>query len=380
MRWSASLPRADALKADSPGSASSRPGGASLDVLRFLAAAFILLFHFGESAPTPLNELTPVMAQGWLATDFFLMLSGFILMRAYGPRLAQQRVSPVSFVSRRVMRLWPSHVVALLLMLTVVGVATLQGHPPGHAEKYTAEAFWEQLILVHGWGLSDTPGWNVPTWTLSALVVCYSLFSLSTGGIFQWTRWQIVTGMAVALGLALGLSALVGHAFVDLPFRYGLIRAIPLFFIGALLERLTAGAEVSRRAYGIGMAVSFAAIIGLSSLPRHAVSDLVVLSALAAVLVLSAGVRFPENHLTRRMGRAAYALFLIHSVVGAIALGVDGMLMHRFALSEPLHWLTWGLCVALAVAVAFVFEAWVDRPLSRWVSGRLSAGGSKAEA
>lgn len=365
---SASLPRA----------ALPRPGGASLDVLRFLAAGFILLFHFGESAPVPLNELTPVMAQGWLATDFFLMLSGFILMRAYGPRLAEQRVGPVGFVSRRVMRLWPSHVVALLLMVLIVGAATLQGHPPGHAEKYTAEAFWEQLILVHGWGLSDTPGWNVPTWTLSALVVCYSLFSPSAGGMVSWARWQLLTGMAVALGLALGLAALIGHPFVDLPFRFGLIRAIPLFFIGALLERLTAGVEVSRKTYGIGMAVSFAAIIGLSSLPRHAVSDLVILSALAAVLVLSAGVRFHENHLTKRMGRASYALFLIHSVVGAIALGVDGMLMHRFGLSEPLHWLTWGMCVALAVVAAFVFEAWVDRPLSQWVSGRLSAT-TKAE-
>ncbi|BBF79574.1 acyltransferase family protein [Asticcacaulis excentricus] len=350
-----------------------RAGGASLDVLRFLAAGFILLFHFGESAPRPLGDLIPVLWQGWLATDFFLMLSGFILMRAYGPRLAEQRVSPLSFVSRRILRLWPSHIVALLLLLAVVTLATLQGHPPGHAEKYTVSGFFEQLMLVHGWGISQIPGWNVPTWTLSALVVCYSLFSLSAGRVYRWNRAALVVGIVAILGLGLALGALIGHAFVDLPFQYGLIRALPLFFIGALLERLTAGVGVSQRAYFAGMAISGFIVIVLGSLPRDSASDVVILAALATVLVLSAGVRFHESHLTKRLGRASYALFLIHTVIGAIALGVDGMLMHRFALSEPVHWIVWGLCVAAAIAAAFVFEACVDRPLSQWVTARLIA-------
>jgi hypothetical protein len=37
------------------------------------------------------------------------------------------------------------------------------------------------------------------------------------------------------------------------------------------------------------------------------------------------------------------------------------------------------MCVAAAIASAFVFEAWVDRPLSQWVTARLT-GGVKAEA
>lgn len=349
-----------------------RAGGASLDVLRFLAAGFILLFHFGESAPRPLGDLIPVLWQGWLATDFFLMLSGFILMRAYGPRLAEHRVGPVSFVSRRLLRLWPSHIVALLLLLAVVTLATLQGHPPGHAEKYTLSGFVAQLMLVHGLGVSQIPGWNVPTWTLSALVVCYSLFSLSAGPLYRLNRPALAAAVVGVLGLGLGLAALIGHAFVDLPFQYGLIRALPLFFIGTLLERLTAGVTVSQRTYVIGMAISLCTVMVLGSLLRHTLSDVVILAALATVLVLSAGVRFHESHLTKRLGRASYALFLIHTVVGAVALGIDGMLVHRFALSEPVHWIVWGLCVAAAIAAAFVFEAVVDHPLSQWVTARLN--------
>ena len=45
---------------------------------------FVVLFHFGDEAPIPLHALHSVWERGYLATDFFLMLSGFVLARAYG--------------------------------------------------------------------------------------------------------------------------------------------------------------------------------------------------------------------------------------------------------------------------------------------------------
>jgi len=350
----------------------ARAGGASLDVLRFLAAGFILLFHFGESAPRSLRDMSPLFAQGWLATDFFLLLSGFILMRAYGPRLAAGRVKAPHFVIRRIMRLWPSHVVVLLLMLALVGVATLAGHPPGSAEKYGAFDFWAQLFLVHNWGLSAEPSWNVPTWTLSALLICYGLFSLYAGAVCGWSRGRLQIALLVVLAVAEGAAALIGHPFVDLPFRWGLVRAIPLFVAGSLLERLIQGVSVSPRAYFAGLAAALAGVAGLALLPRVAGVDLLILAGLAAVLGLSASVVLPETGLTKRMGRAAYALFLTHSLIGALALGFDTLLMRRFNLPEPVHWLYWLATLAGAVLFAFVFEALIDRPLServtRWLN------------
>ncbi|MFT3995859.1 MAG: acyltransferase [Asticcacaulis sp.] len=345
-----------------------RAGGASLDVLRFLAAGFILLFHFGASAPRNLHDLVPVLGQGWLATDFFLLLSGFILMRAYGPRLAAGRVNAPHFVVRRVMRLWPSHLVALILMWGAVTLATLQGHPPDHAEKYGAVAFWQEAFLIHGWGLSDTPAWNVPTWTLSALVVCYVLFSLYAGHVYSWSRRCLWLGLVFVLVAGEGLAALSGQTFVDLPFRWGLLRAIPLFLAGSLLERLTEGLRVTPRTYAAGLIGCLGGVLVLGSLPRHPATDLLLLGGLAAVLCLSAGVALPESRVTRRLGRASYSLFLTHSLIGAVALGIDGMLVHRFGLSEPSHWLVWSMSVIAAVLFALIFEAFVDRPLSERVT------------
>ena len=56
--------------------------GGALDALRFFASLFVVLFHFGDEAPIPLADMHSVWARGYLATDFFLMLSGFVLARA----------------------------------------------------------------------------------------------------------------------------------------------------------------------------------------------------------------------------------------------------------------------------------------------------------
>ncbi|ESQ80136.1 acyltransferase [Asticcacaulis sp. YBE204] len=357
-----------------------RAGGASLDVLRFMAAGFILLFHFGESAPRDLHQMSPVLAQGWLATDFFLMLSGFILMRAYGPRLQEGRVSPFDFVKKRFFRLWPSHVAVLLLMFVVVTLATLKGHPPGHMEKYGVWSFWEQFFLIHGWGLSEEPGWNVPTWTLSALILCYALFTLYVPWVRRWRPWALAGGIVAVLGAGYAIATFAGHAFVDLPFRWGLVRAIPLFIVGSLLERLVANIRVSKGVYAAGMLACLTAIAGLASLPRHAVSDILILSLLAVVLAVSASVTLHENHLTKRMGRASFSLFLTHSLVGAIALGLDGMLMARIGIDPVVHWGLWGTSIVAAIVVAFLFDALIDTPLSQWVSQRLSSGSGTARS
>jgi peptidoglycan/LPS O-acetylase OafA/YrhL len=58
--------------------------GGALDLLRFVAALFIVLYHVAERAPVSLFAIHPALGRGYLATDFFLMLSGYVLARTYG--------------------------------------------------------------------------------------------------------------------------------------------------------------------------------------------------------------------------------------------------------------------------------------------------------
>lgn len=346
-----------------------RAGGASLDVLRFLAASFILLFHYGSTAPVDLATLFPIFKQGWLATDFFLFLSGYILSRAYGQRLVTSHMRRTHFFLRRFARLWPSHILVLLAFGAFVMASTAVGFAPNHAEKYGAADFFAQAFLVHGWGMMHAESWNTPTWTLSVLLVCYALFSLYIPYVYK-RGLAVMIGLSVVVLLAAhGLAlTLAHHAFVDLPFSWALLRAIPLFLLGNLIERMTAGFRVSKTVFWISLAGAFAAISGLCLLPRNAAIDSLILVLLGSVLAVSGGVTFHENIVTHRMGRASFALFLTHSLVGAVWFGISPKLIAHFALNAPMQWVLWGAGVLAAVTVAFLFDAVVDKPLSQWVS------------
>ncbi len=347
----------------------ARAGGASLDVLRFLAASFILLFHYGSNAPVSLDHVLPVFGQGWLATDFFLFLSGYVLSRAYGERLVQSHMRRTHFFLRRFARLWPSHILVLLAFGAFVIVSSLAGFAPNHADKYGGLAFFAQAFLVHGWGILQAPAWNVPTWTISALLICYALFSLYLPLIY---RRSMVVMAALAAGVLicahLFALTLAHHAFVDLPFEWGLARAIPLFVLGNLIERMTAGLRVSRTIFWLGLAGAFMGVAVLAQLPRNALIDSAILVLLAVVLAVSGAVSFRESVVTQRMGRASFALFLTHSLVGAVWFGLSPRLIAHFNLGASAQWGLWLTGVLIAVFVAFLFDALVDKPLSERVS------------
>lgn len=347
----------------------ARPGGASLDVLRFFAALFILLFHYGSEAPRDLETLVPVFQQGWLATDFFLMLSGYVLSRAYGARLVGSQMRRTHFFLRRFARLWPSHIIVLLTFGLFVLASGAVGLMPKHPDKYGAIAFLTQAFMVHGWGMFSEPSWNVPTWTISALLICYGLFSLYAGWIWHLRRWHLALLALGVLVLAhLFALSIVRHPFVDLPFAWGVARAIPLFVIGSLIERATSGLVAPKPVFWLGSVGVLLALPFLCLLQRSLMLDTVILVLLASVLAVSGGVTFPETWLTQRMGRASFALFLVHSLVGAIWFGVTAKLIERLSLGVVAQWGLWSLGVALAIAAAFVFDALVDKPLSARVS------------
>lgn len=349
--------------------ASARPGGASLDVLRFLAAGFILLFHYGLTAPVALGSLIPVLKQGWLATDFFLILSGYVLSRAYGDRLATAAMRPERFMVRRFARLWPSHMIVLLVFAAFVLICEAIGLPPGHADHYSISAFFAQAFLVHGWGLINGPVWNVPTWTLSALLVCYVLYGLYAPLLHNRSRWLIAaTAIAILAGAEFIAQTVAQSPLVDLPYRWALLRAIPLFLLGNLIERGTRDIRVTSPGFWACLATCLSCVVLMEQFPRTLVNDAIVLIALAALIAVSGAVTFRETQVTNRLGRASFSLFLTHSLVGAVWFGLTAKLNSYVSLAPALQWGLWAGGVALALITAFLFDALIDKPLSARVS------------
>lgn len=91
----------------------NKPRYELLDGLRGVAAILVILYHFGEGfATSPVNQM---MNHGYLAVDFFFVLSGFVLGYAYNNRLNSGNMSFKQFFIRRIIRLHPMLVISVLL-------------------------------------------------------------------------------------------------------------------------------------------------------------------------------------------------------------------------------------------------------------------------
>jgi peptidoglycan/LPS O-acetylase OafA/YrhL len=106
--------------------------GGWLDALRFIVAFLIILHHFQAAGPHALAEtLHPVFERGgFLLTNFFLIDSGYVLMRVYQDALRRGTMSPGDFVLKRVLRVVPAHLMMILSLAGLVILSSAAGVAP----------------------------------------------------------------------------------------------------------------------------------------------------------------------------------------------------------------------------------------------------------
>jgi peptidoglycan/LPS O-acetylase OafA/YrhL len=349
--------------------ASDLARGGALDALRFAAAGFLTVYHFGmEEAPRPLSELGAVFGRGHLATNFFILLSGYVLARTYGPRIMAGRVSDGRFVLGRLGRIWPAHLIVLaafvVLALAVQGLGIGLNNP----EAFRWEDLPRQALLAHAWGFGPAPGWNSASWTLSALAACYLLFP----PLYRGLR-RVRPQAALAIGIGGLLSADVaaralGADLYTLSPAYGLGRAAPLFLLGATLACYGDARPPARPvawALGLGGAAVFVAAQAVSGWSLGAVLGL-------AAVILAAGTHRPRrgSPLVARAAAVSFALFLTHNLVGLVWFRALGFL--PWTLPEPAEWALWASAFPACLTAAWMFDRWIDGPVQAWLKPKLN--------
>lgn len=333
---------------------------AALDVLRFLAAAFILLYHALTRAPVKITIEYPFLSQGWIATDFFLVLSGFVLSRAYAKKLVAGDILYKQFIVQRFLRIYPSYIIVLIGFAFIILGLIVLGRAPS-LKDYSVGAFISQALLLHAFVRPDF-SWNVPTWTLSALFICYAILPVYARFYIYRSTWLLVIGAMLILVSALVLSELVLSAsFVDLHFHYRLLRVVPLFVIGTLVERISSRYELSAPQYAVSLVGAVGLVLVAQAFNRTVWTDGVTLFATIAMVANSGSATIRTTSLSKKLGDVSYSLFLTHTLVLAVWSGVAAKISGISA------WGLWAAGLALAVATAFVFDAAIDRPVSRLV-------------
>jgi peptidoglycan/LPS O-acetylase OafA/YrhL len=162
----------------------------ALTGLRFFAAVGIAVLHARGALGVPSSfpdEIVEILLQG---VPFFFVLSGFILTYKY-PDL-NMRAARGRFIWARFARLWPAHIVALLLMLAL-NVPYWGGAP---------EAF-ANVLMIHAW-LPWTHtffSFNAVSWSISTEFAFYLLFPFLIRDFERSWHWKLATALALCIGM-----------------------------------------------------------------------------------------------------------------------------------------------------------------------------------
>ena len=338
--------------------------GGWLDALRFIVASLIILHHFQAAGPQPLAELVhPVFERGgFLMTNFFLIDSGYVLMRVYGSAVSSGRMGARDFFVKRALRVYPAHLIMGLSLVALVIFSGFVGLAPRSPEWFRWDQLPAQLLLIQSFGVPGGLGWNAPSWSVSALLGCYLAFPWILRGLIRLGPWN---ALAIVVGFYLLANALtwllLDYPVYQMPLKHGFIRALPLFVLGMGLAVFSERVFVAPKLAGwIGIGAALA-LAGVQTFDKHTLISLTLIS----LIILAAGA-IPVTRPSKWVEKAAvvsFAMFISNEVVRIAWFGVANVAIARLGLSEPVQWGIWGLGVVAAFVFAWAFHVFLDDPL-----------------
>ncbi len=336
-----------------------------LDGLRGLAALSVVMYHADVTA-----QKTPLFAHGYLAVDFFFMLSGFVIAHNYQERLDKSWPS-IEFFKVRLLRLYPLYLLGLLCGALGLILKNHETHTGTSIQNLAGVVGLGALLLpvpqfvrhgVHGAFPLNYPAWSL--FAEAAANIAHAFFFRNRSNVF----------IAMCLALSIAVTGVITVQFHGLSFGV-FSNEIPLAIPRVLMSYL-AGILIYRfwLVRKPGLATPGWAVCGLLMLmlltPRlggwNASYDL------AAVLVvfptlLFAGVSAKSvtpvfRYLCDYAGKSSYAIYILHIPVLAIAIEILET-MHQQSL-ETRVW-TNAIFPLLALAVATAAYKVYDEPVRK---------------
>lgn len=362
--------------------ADTKPHYHILDGLRGVAALTVVCFHLFEAYAT--SHVDQVINHGYLAVDFFFVLSGFVVGYAYDDRWAKG-LTTWGFMRRRLIRLHP-----MVVMGALIGAAVfyLQGCDVWDVTKVNLWALLGATLLnacllpastgIEVRGLGEMYPLNGPSWSLLFEYVGNIAYALllrrfSTRAL---AAFVLLTGAglaAFAIAGPLG-DICVGFAMTSENIGGGLLRLFFAFPMGLLLARVFRPTKV-HGAFWIGAA----AVVLVAAVPRLGGYDHFwingIYDAVAALLIfplivwIGASGQTTDGFSTRVcrfLGDISYPLYMVHYPFIYIYYAWVKNEHLTFAQSLP---------GAAALVVGSVLLAWVclkfyDIPARQWLTKR----------
>ncbi|MFC5745978.1 acyltransferase family protein [Actinomadura rugatobispora] len=351
-----------------------------LDLLRFIAAAVVMVYHFtgvptaawGQDARVLFHEISDFTREGLLAVELFFLISGFvILMSVWGRQVGDFAVS-------RLTRLFPAYWFAVTLGLVIFLATGIHSGTTG--ELGVARSYLPNLTMLQD-------GWHVPKievlyWTLWTELHFYVLVAILVGVGLTYARCVI---FMVTWLLAAAFAVEAGGTFVNSLLISGWA---PFFIAGMafyLIHRFGSNLILWLIVLGCyGLSTHFSVKRPDEAFRWPGVDEWLIPTILAVLflvmaLVATGKLRWMSWRGFTVMGGLTYPLYLMHETVSRPLI--------KTLFPYYSKWNVLALAILTSLAAAYLVQKVVEEPLQRMLRPRLKralaqirAGGEGTDA
>jgi len=360
----------------------SKPHYQILDGLRGVAAIMVILMHVFEIFA--MGDATKMYVNhGYLAVDFFFLLSGFVIAHAYDDRWGKMTLT--GFVKRRLIRLHPM----ILVGMTIGAICFYKSGSTILFPGIASVPVWKLLlVMLIGYTLIPVPlsldirGWGEmhpldgPAWTLFYEYCANILYAL----VLRRASKMVMIILAICAGSALLYYGLTGErgdliggwSLTPEQLQLGFTRLLYPFFAGILLARLTKPGKLGNTFLWCSLL-----LIGVLSLPRFGGKEdpwmnglyeaLIVIAVFPLIVYLGSSGSIKGKtveKVSRFLGDISYPVYIIH--YPSIYIFSSWVVDNKITIPQGLP-VGIGLLVGNVLLAYLLFRVY-DVPVRKWLT------------
>lgn len=369
----------------------SKPRYEILDGLRGVAAMIVVAFHLFETySAGPAHQ---ILNHGYLAVDFFFVLSGFVIGYAYDDRW--DRMTIWGFFKRRLVRLHP-----MIIAGTLIGAGLFYFGDAPMFGLVMQTSWWKMLLImllgclmlptppsmdIRGW--SEVNSFNGASWSLMWEYIANILYALVIRRFSKLllTLFVILSALLtidVALNIdVFGLlerrewakyTVIGGFSLTPDQLYIGLSRLLYPFFAGLLLSRINKSIKVRAGFWWCSLLITAILVMPYIGNENHlwidgAYNALSILILFPLIVSIGAGssVRGKKSvAICKFLGEISYPLYITHYPLIYVQM--------NWAARHPDAPLGTHICVSVAVfvfalAISYACLRLYDEPLREWL-------------
>ncbi len=283
-----------------------------IELHRIILTLVVCLHHASSLATGRLP-----LRRGYLAVEYFFMLSGYLLHRSF---VKESEHSTLRYLGKRIRRLYPEYLLAAVVSILIYGVL---------GRDFDLTRAVQELLMVQNTGIFHMGGYNYPCWYIAVMMVAgvliYGMLTVSERVYVKVIAPLVILGGYTYLtGLPDGIEEWGYVGPVSQPLLRGFCGMSAGVLISCFVRRKM---QISRKPL-LAMKASAGALIVLG-LFTEVSSEMLTIAAfglllLAAVLDEEGQRRLAGSRLIPVMSGYCYSMYLNHAVVITVMGGLKG--------------------------------------------------------